>query len=181
MRRSEKSRKWDEREARFRAEDRAVSSLCKLPHQVALATAVTLEWFYAAGWWALQSEMIRQDDPREVVGISRNQFERARVAFCLKDGPWDGPALQHILDLFADCSPDWAWWIAHKVATWVKLNEWVFRLRERMPPLPALCSYRRVVKIPDAIKRAAAFGNNSHEIKLAVAETRRDVSMIGNR
>ena len=121
MRRSSKSPQLDEVFARLEAEDRAVVYLGKLPPQVALATALSVELSLATSWEEEQNERILQ--PREVVQIMPSDMQQLNAALD-KISPnirSDAAAEQHVIDLLVDFPPDWAWWIAHKVAKWAEI------------------------------------------------------------
>lgn len=137
MRRSRKSREVDERVALLDAEDRAVVYLGKLPPQVALATALNVEWSLATKCAAIQSEMWRRRDQSKVVAITLADFQwliKALVA--TEPGVHsDTAAEQHVIDLLTDFSSDWAWWIARKVAKWAE-----FDARMKRPELGASSS-----------------------------------------
>jgi hypothetical protein len=139
MKRSRKSHEMDKRWALLDAEDRAVVYLDKFPPQVALATAVTVEWLKAMKWWIEQSEMIRRNDPREVFRITDDKFREVKAAFfAIPPGvKSDAVAQQHVIDLLANFPPDQAWLIARKVAHW----EAVFA-RTKHPELGASSSRR---------------------------------------
>jgi hypothetical protein len=112
MRRTIQSRKMDEIFARLDAEDRIVKYLSKFPPEVALATALRVEVSLATRWEE------RQNDPREVVQIYATDFKEVNAAIA-KIPPGiqsDDAAEQHVIRILADFPPDWAWWIARKVA-----------------------------------------------------------------
>jgi hypothetical protein len=121
MRHSRKSRQMDEVFARLEAEDRAVVYLGKFPPQVALATALSVEWSLATSWEEEQNERILQ--PREVVGIMPSDMQQLNAALD-KIPPnirSEAAAEQHVFDLLMDFPPDRAWWIAHKIAKWAEI------------------------------------------------------------
>ena len=122
MRRSKKSREIDQVLARLEAEDRAVVYLSKFLPPIARTIALYVEWSLATKCAAEQSEMWRRRDPREVVPITLDDFRRLDVALAaIPPGlQFDAAAEQHVSDLLADFSSDWAWWIAHKVANWAE-------------------------------------------------------------
>jgi hypothetical protein len=123
VKRSRKSCEMDERFARFNAEDRAVAHLAKLPPPVAHAIALDVEWSLATKCAAEQSEMWRRRDPRNVVPITLEDFRRLVVALTtIPPGlQFDAATERHVIDLLADFSSDWAWWIAHKVTQWAEV------------------------------------------------------------
>src|ERR1035437_3553711 len=121
MRRSSKSPQLDEVFARLEAEDRAVVYLGKLPPQVALATALSVELSLATSWEEEQNERFLQ--PREVVGIMPSDMQQLNAALD-KIPPnirSEAAAEQHVFDLLADFPPDRAWRVAHKVAKWAAI------------------------------------------------------------
>lgn len=123
MKHSNKLRQMDEVFARLAAEDRAVVHLGKFPPQVALATALSVELSLATSWEEEQNERIRQRDPRDVVQIMPSDMQQLNAALD-KIPPnirSDAAAEQHVIDLLVDFPPDWAWWIAHKVAKWAEI------------------------------------------------------------
>jgi hypothetical protein len=112
----------DEVFARLEAEDRAVVYLGKFPPQVALATALSVELSLATSWEEEQNKRFLQ--PREVVPIMPSDMQQLNAALD-KIPPnihSDAVAEQHVINLLADFSPDWAWWIAHKVAKWAAFD-----------------------------------------------------------
>src|ERR1035437_3581160 len=136
MRRSSKSPQLDEVLARLEAEDRAVVYLGKLPPQVALATALSVELSLATSWEEEQNERFLQ--PREVVGIMPSDMQQLNAALD-KIPPnirSEAAAEQHVFDLLMDFPPDHAWWIAHKIAKWAE-----FDARMKHPELGASSSH----------------------------------------
>jgi hypothetical protein len=117
MRRSKQSREIDEVVARLDAEDRVVVYLSNFPRQVALATALKVELLLATMWEAEQNEMLRRDDPREVVQIYPEDFEKIERAFAkiLTGIQSDADAEKHVIAMLAKFPPDRAWWIARTV------------------------------------------------------------------
>lgn len=105
--------------ARCEAQDRVVVYLGKLPRQVALATALKVELLLATRWEEEQSEMLRRNDPREVVQIYPEDFKEIDRAFAKipPDINSDAAAEKHAIDLLAKFPRDRAWWIARLVVT----------------------------------------------------------------
>jgi len=122
MRRSKQSPKMDDLFARLEAVDRAVVCLAEFPPQVSLATASCVELSLADQWQAVQNEMIRQDDPREVFRIRPEDMEELHAALAAKPlgVNFDDDAEQQIYKMLTAFPPDQAWFIAHKVTKWAK-------------------------------------------------------------
>lgn len=117
MRRSKQSHEIDEIIARLDAEDRIVVYLSNFPRQVALATALKVELLLATTWAAEQNEMLRRNDPRQVVQIYPEDFEKIERAFAkIPTGiQSDADAQKHVIAMLAKFPPDRAWWTARKV------------------------------------------------------------------
>ena len=71
----------------------------------------------ATMWEAEQNEMLRRDDPREVVQIYPEDFEKIERAFAKTPTGIQSAAdaQKHVIAMLAKFPPDRAWWIARTV------------------------------------------------------------------
>ena len=145
--------------ARIRAEDGAVSYLGQFPPEVAFVIARNVEKTLAIKWEAEQEEMIRRDDPREVLCMTDRDKRNLNyaVASIPPDIQSDATAERQVIRLLANLSPDCAWWVAHLVADYEESKY------ERSKRSPTECKPDRAkldqnAAIPNAVSRAMGPG-----------------------
>ena len=142
--------------ASMRAEDEAVAHLHNFHPGVAFAAACSVERTLAVKWEAEQEEMRRRRDPRKVMEISSTRVRELNVALArLPQGVHpDIAAERHLLQIVKDLPPDRAWWVARTV---VRYQDAQFRMSQ-LPPRKCRPdeSIETAVRIPDAVRRAAA-------------------------